>query len=93
MQNACARREQIQDVHGPDPWQFVDCHEAAKGLQSTTAADVTSQTTVPTLRSQLLSHFGGREQGTNVSLAFFVFSCRQTSLRPSRAVVCHSCRA
>jgi hypothetical protein len=74
MQIASAEGEQMQDSHGPDPWQFVDCRKVAADSKTSTAAESTTQASTPNLKSQLLSHFGRRERGTNVSFGFLVFN-------------------
>jgi hypothetical protein len=61
---------QVQDMFGKDPWTASnDCHDDAESQSS--AAQPSARTKRLSLRSQLMSHFGGQEE-KKVSLRFCV---------------------
>jgi hypothetical protein len=78
---------------GRDPLTFIDCREAAAGSSAIPATVSAKQAVNPSLRSQLVSHFGNsREQKSKVSAAS-KFSCSRTSVvKLDYGSGCDSCR-
>jgi hypothetical protein len=96
---ACAPDEREQSLgkgnFGRDPLTFIDCRNAAAGSSAIPATDSTKHATQPTLRSQLVSHFGsGRQQESKVSAKFHVIVLRTGVVKVGygTAAACHSCR-